>query len=221
MFDYVNRLQLALGDKARRAGLKAGAGVVLLIGVGFLLAALWSWLAWQLELGPTYASLIIGGVFALIGLIVWASGSKERHAVPSPDELRSEVETRLSQAADSAIDKVKFQAESAVEGAKARVSSLFGGAGEAARSAAKGASGLAADAGGKLGETVADMAGKGGEALKGARETLDRAVETKAGPAIGLAGAFSLGLIVAAALAQSRSKDDFYYDDEDDWDDYS
>ena len=109
MFDYVNRLQLALGDKARRAGMKAGAGVALLIGAGFLLAALWSWLAWQLDLGPTYASLIIGGVFALIGLIVWASGSKERHAVPSTDDLRSEVETRLSLAADAAIDKVKFR----------------------------------------------------------------------------------------------------------------
>lgn len=44
MFDYVNKLQLALGDKARRTGLKIGAGVVVLIGAGFLTAALWSWL---------------------------------------------------------------------------------------------------------------------------------------------------------------------------------
>lgn len=215
MFDYVNRMQLALGDKARRAGLKAGAGVALLIGAGFLLAALWSWLAWQMALGPIYASLIIGAAFAVIGLIILSGSGKERHAVPTAEDLRSEVSTTLSLAADAAIDKVKFQAESAVEGAKAKVSSLFGGAGDKVMSAAHGAVDLAAGAGRK----VAEAAEMGGETLHEARETLDRAMETKAGPAIGLAGAFSIGMVFASLISKSRSNDDFYYDDEDDWDD--
>lgn len=214
MFDYVNRMQLALGDKARRAGLKAAAGVALLIGAGFLLAALWSWLAWRMQLGPATASLIIGAVFALVGLVILLISAKERHAVPTAEELRDEVQATLGLAADAAIDKVKFQAESAVEGAKAKVSSLFGGAGGTVMSAAHGAGDLAAGAGRK----VAEAAEFGGEALHDARETLDRAMETRSGPAIGLAGAFSIGVILASLISQSRSKDDFYYDDEDDWD---
>lgn len=219
MFDYVNRMQLALGDKARRAGLKAGAGVALLIGAGFLLAALWSWLAWQLELGPALASLIIGGAFAVIGLIVWVASDREHHAVPTAEELRSEVEARLSLAADAAINRVKSEAGQAVDGAKAKVSSLFGGAGGRVMTAAQGAGDLAAGAGRK----VAEAAELGGETLHEARETLDRAMETRAGPGIGLAGAFSIGIVLASLLSQRRGKDDFYYDDEDDWDeaDYS
>ena len=52
MFAYARNMQLALGDKLRRAGLTAGAGVFLLIGLGFLLAALrWSW-RWMFVLMP-------------------------------------------------------------------------------------------------------------------------------------------------------------------------
>ena len=40
MFDYARNMQLALTDRLRRAGLMAGAGAVLLIAAGFLLAAL-------------------------------------------------------------------------------------------------------------------------------------------------------------------------------------
>lgn len=219
MFDYVNRMQLALGDKARRVGMKAGAGVALLIGAGFLLAALWSFLAWRLELGPTYASLIIGGGFALIGLIVWLMSNSERHAVPSTDELKNEVEARLSLAADAAIDKVKYRAESAVEGAKSKVTSLFGAATDTVKGAAHSAGDAASGAGHKVGEMATEVAEMGGVALDKAKETLDQAVETKAGPAIGLAGAFSVGLIIANALSRGRSKEELYYYDEDDWED--
>lgn len=215
MFDYVNRMQLALGDKARRAGLKAGASVALLIGAGFLLAALWSWLAWHMELGPAYASLIIGGSFAVIGLIVWAASGKERHAVPTSEDLRSEVQTRLSLATDAAIDKVKFEAGNAVDTAKTKVNSMFGGAAGSVMNVAHGAGDLAAGASQKV-SRVAEL---GSDALHEARETLDRAVEPKAGPAVSLAGAFAVGMALSGLLARSRSKDDFYYDDEDDWED--
>lgn len=67
MFDYAQRLQLALGDTARRSAIKLVAGLFLLVGLGFLIAALWSWLAIGLGLGATYASLIVGGSFSLVG----------------------------------------------------------------------------------------------------------------------------------------------------------
>lgn len=207
MFDYVNRMQLALGDKARRAGMKAGAGVALLIGAGFLLAALWGWLAWHLALGPALASLILGGGFALIGVVIWLLSGAERHTVPTTDDLRQEVEARLSLAADAAIDKVKFRAETAVDEARAKVSSLFGMAPGGARKAAD--------------QTGEDTAGQGAgiaaEALSTARETLDRAVESRAGPGLGLAGAFALGLVLAHTLSNGGRSADDPYDDDDDW----
>ncbi len=83
MFDYVNKLQLALGDKARRTSLKLGAAVAALIGLGFLIAAAWSLLAWNIELGPAMASLIVGGVFALVGALIWSQANPERHPMPT------------------------------------------------------------------------------------------------------------------------------------------
>ena len=70
MFDYAQRLQLALGDVVRRSALKVIAGVVLAVAIGFLLAALWSWLAHGLGWGATMASLAIGGGFVVIGAII-------------------------------------------------------------------------------------------------------------------------------------------------------
>ena len=49
MFDYAHKMQLAVSDLGRRAGLKAGAGVLALIAAGFLLAALWTFLARTLD----------------------------------------------------------------------------------------------------------------------------------------------------------------------------
>ncbi|HMQ40265.1 MAG TPA: phage holin family protein [Paracoccus sp. (in: a-proteobacteria)] len=204
MFDYLDRLQLALGDKARRTGMKSGAGAVAGIGAGFLLAALWSWLTWGLDLGPTVASLIIGVAFLIVALIIWLAASKHSHPMPTGEELRSEIEARLSGMADAAIDKAKSRAEAAVDGARSRVFSIFGSAGDTVKDTEA---------------AMSDIAREGGEALKDARETLDRAVGTKAGPAIGLAGAFALGVVIASTLGRSRGKDDFYYDDWDE-DDY-
>ena len=51
MFDYVNRLQLAAKDSARRTVMKVVAGLILAIGAGFLIAALWSYLAINLGWG--------------------------------------------------------------------------------------------------------------------------------------------------------------------------
>lgn len=208
MFDYVNKLQLALGDKARRTGLTVGAGIAALTGLGFLVAAFWSWLAWNQELGPALASLIVGGGFLLIGLIVLMMAGPERHQMPTSAELKSEVEMRLSQATEAALDKAKFKVEETVDSAQARVASLFGAAGDKVQNVASGAAGAV---------------GLSGENLSQAKETLDQATQHRAAPAVGLAGAFAVGMAFASALKSRRSEEDLYYDDEyddddDDWD---
>ena len=216
MFDYIDRMRLALGDKARRTGMKAAAVAALLIGSGFLLAAAWSWIAWGLELGPIGASLVIGGIFALAGMILWGMAATERHKVPGTEDLKNEVSARLNLAAEAAIGKVRHGAETVMDSAQTRVSSLFGIRG----GAAEGADGDSRDGGGN---PVSEAAETVGEALKDARETLDRAVATKAGPAIGLAGAFALGVMIASAM-KGRREDDGWDDWDEDWDgdgDYS
>ncbi len=200
MFDYVNKLQLALGDKAQRSGLKIGAGIAALIGAGFLIAACWSWLAWNLDLGPALASLIIGGCFALLGLVILSTIKPERHPMPTSDELKTEIEMRLNQATEAAFDKAKFKAEEAIDNAQARVASLFGSAGAHVQDAA-------------------NSVGLTEDALTEAKAAVDRATQHKAAPAVGLAGAFAVGMAIASALKSRRSKDDLYYDDEDDYDD--
>ena len=74
MFDYAQRLQLALKDTARRSAMKAAAGIVLAVAAGFLVAALWSFLAHNLGWGPALASLVVAGLFILAGLILFGPG---------------------------------------------------------------------------------------------------------------------------------------------------
>ena len=56
MFDYARKLQLAASDMGRRVGLKAAAAVVGLVAAGFLIAALWTFLADTLDWGPLVAT---------------------------------------------------------------------------------------------------------------------------------------------------------------------
>ena len=211
MFDYVNKLQLALGDKARRTGLKIGAGVVVLIGAGFLTAALWSWLAWHQDLGPALASLIIGGGFTLIGLVILGTVGPPRHEMPSSAELKSEVEMRLSNATEAAFDMAKLKASAAVDDAQARVSSLFGAAGDTARGVLSAAGARAQDAASTVGLTE--------ETLQDAKQAINHATQHRAAPAVGLAGAFAVGMAIASALRSRRSEEDLYYEDDYDDDD--
>ena len=136
MFAYARNMQLALGDKLRRAGLTAGAGVFLLIGLGFLLAALWTWLAHHLGWGALGASLAIGSGFVAIGLILLLLARNERHPLPTPDELKTEVEAQVSGMADAAIARVSGAADQVVERATGKASRLMGLAGQKAQSVA-------------------------------------------------------------------------------------
>ena len=72
MFDFARRVQEAVGDTVRRTAMKAVAGMVGLMASGFLTAALWSWLANDLDWGSTLASLTIGGGLILLMIILLA-----------------------------------------------------------------------------------------------------------------------------------------------------
>ena len=93
MFDYARNMQLALTDVARRTAMKVAGGVVIVLGAGFLLAALWTFLADTLGWGPLWASLAIGVLFVVIGLVVMSRGGQVKHPVPTTDDLKAEVET--------------------------------------------------------------------------------------------------------------------------------
>lgn len=105
MLDYARNLQLALNDRLRRGGLVAGAALALLMGAGFLLAALWVWLAHHLGWGALGASLAIGAAFLLGGLLLLALARHSRHAMPASQELKDELSARLQTAAKAAVGR--------------------------------------------------------------------------------------------------------------------
>lgn len=125
MFDYAKRLQLALADTARRTGIKAAAGAILCLAAGFLLAALWSFLANDLGWGSTYASLTIGGVFAVIAGALWLIAAKPRHQMPTNDDLKREVEARINLAADAAADRARAEAMRVMDMAENKIYSAM------------------------------------------------------------------------------------------------
>lgn len=127
MFGFRHRIGLALGDSLRRAGFQAAAGGLLLVGAGFLTAALWSWLAHGLGWGAIHASLAIGLAFMFIGLLILALGGQRRHRMPTKDELRQEVEMQVGLVADVAAAQARKQAYRLVGKAKSRAKAFARG----------------------------------------------------------------------------------------------
>ncbi|MDO5621381.1 MAG: phage holin family protein [Paracoccus sp. (in: a-proteobacteria)] len=213
MFDYVRNMQLALTDTARRTAIKAGAGVVAAIGAGYLLAALWTWLAVDLDWGATLASATIGGVFMVIGVAVLLLAGKPRHQAPTTDDLKREVEARLSLAADAASDRVTATAQALADGVSQKVHAFTDRFSFGASSLADRAESRAYQAARKAADT-ADRAGLNRETLdqveEQARRGFNRAKASRHGPAAGVLGALALGLVLA---------DRFSRRDEDDWPD--
>ncbi|MDS9468105.1 phage holin family protein [Paracoccus sp. MBLB3053] len=125
MFAYAKNMQLAVSDKLRRAGFAAGAGVVLVLGAGFLLAALWTFLAYHLGWGSMVASLVIGGFMVAIGLILVVIAGRERHPVPSTEDLRIEVEQQINLMANTAITKASDAADAAMDRAASKAGNLL------------------------------------------------------------------------------------------------
>ncbi|MDO5658072.1 MAG: phage holin family protein [Paracoccus sp. (in: a-proteobacteria)] len=216
MLDYFRNMQLALTDTVRRTAMKAGAGVVMVIGAGFLMAALWTFLAHELGWGSMYASLTIGGVFVLIAIVVILMAGKPRHTAPKPEELGKEISARLNMAADTAIDKVKTGARETLDSAEKGVSRMIDKVGATAN---RFADDTEARVQGFARGTVAPAARSIGlteENYEAAREQIHRATQHKAAPAVGLIGAFATGLAIASKLQDWRQRDDdlFYADEE-------
>lgn len=220
MFDYARKMKLALTDTVRRTAMKAAAGVVIAVGVGFLLAALWTFLAYHLHWGPLAASGAIGGVFVVIGAIVIVMANKVRHTPPQPSELTDEVKTRVSLAAEQAGEMAKAKAQALVGTAGQTVQGLVddisyraNAFAETAETKAKTfASTTLTDAAAKVGltpETVAEV-----------KEVTGKVARTNVAAIGGLIGAFAVGVTLAKTLRgdADESFDDYDYD-YDDFDD--
>lgn len=212
MFDYTKRLQLAVGDSARRTAMKIIAGLVLAVSAGFLLAALWTWLATGLGFGAMYASLAIGGAFLLVALVLLAVASKPKHDMPTTDDLKREVEARLSLAADAATDRALHEAERVMDMAGNKVSLLMNEASfradKLASDAERRVQGMARDTARKVGlssENIAAAKQAFGHASGNARTAAD----SNAGSMAKLLGAFAIGITLAAKLQEHRRRDSF------------
>ncbi|MFN3524816.1 MAG: phage holin family protein [Paracoccus sp. (in: a-proteobacteria)] len=216
MFDFAQKMQRALADRARGVGLKAAGGLVAAVALGFLLAALWSFLAHNLDWGPALASLVIGGVLVALaaGLMV---ASKPRHQMPTTDELKREVEARVSLATDVAVDRARLEAARMVDMAGNKANALMD---EAGYRAAK----LAGDAERKVFGGVRETARAIGlttettrdakRQIRNAKAGATRAANTNAGSMAKLIGAFAVGVTLASAISDRRnSAQDFDEDD--------
>lgn len=218
MFDYARRLQLALGDTVRRSAMKGIAGVVIAAGAGFLIAALWSWLAHGLGWGAINASLAIGGGFVLIGVVLLLISARPRHHMPTSDDLKREVEATVSLAADAAADRARTEAQRVMDMAQNKVSSLMDGASfranRMANDAERRVQGFVRDTARKAGVTTENVTAAR-DAAGRARAKAGAAANSNGGSMAKLLAAFAVGVTLASTLASRRdaAADDFDDDD--------
>ncbi|MDQ1898851.1 phage holin family protein [Paracoccus sp. WLY502] len=212
MFDYAQRLQLALKDTARRSAMKAVAGIVLAIAAGFLIAALWSFLAHDLDWGPALASLGVAGLFILIGIVLFVLSKRTKHEMPTKEDLRKEVEARVTLAADAAVERARAEADRMLDKAGNKVSSLMDEASYRANKLADdterrvfGVARNAAQAVGFTSNNIQTVRHK----VEDARDTLSRANSSNAASMAKLIGAFAIGITLAAKLREQQDDDDY------------
>ena len=220
MFDYARNLKLAAQDTGRRVAIKAAAGGAVMLGVGFLLAALWTFLARTLGWGPLAASLLIGVVFVGAGIALLASSQAVKHPVPGTDELKAEIETRLELATDAALEKARFKAVEVVDTVENRVHSLVD-------DVTHKASRFADNAEARVQGFASGIMGQAGKAAQSVGLTQDRVARVRTGAeryrrsnaaAISpLIGAFAVGITLANRLKSRRHGDD--PEDDLSWDD--
>lgn len=216
MMDVSHRFKLALSDMARRSGLRVAAGLLAILGGGYLLAALWSLLARDLRWGPTIASLVIGVLCLILTGILLLVSRKTRHDMPTGDDVKREMAARVSLAGDMAMNTVKTRVKNAGKGAAQKASSLFDIARFKADTAAEKLdegvekvrttppSELAAESAGRIGidpdkvRAGITQAGQAFESFKNMRSA----------PAIGLVAAFAIGLAIANRLSSDEDDEE-------------
>lgn len=227
MFVYTSKLQLALSDKLRRAGLAAGAGVVFALGAGFLLAALWTFLAQNMGWGSLYASLAIGGGLVVCGLVCLMMAKTVRHPTPSTDELKSEVQEQLHLLADSALSKASGAADAALGRASDKAVHLLDRAeqkahlvaedlGYRANRLADTAEARVFGAARRVGE---DTAARFGLSSGQSRHAGQRAGKSNLATLTPVLGAFAVGITLASRLQHWRRGDDREDQETDPWED--
>lgn len=227
MFDYARRMKLALSDTARRTAIKAGGGAVLAVGAIFLLAALWSFLARDLGWGPTLAHLAVGAVAILLGVVAFVIAGKPKHVAPTTDDLKREVEARLTLAKEAAIIRARSEATRFVDMAENKVHSLIDTASHKAlgvvNDAERTAVGFARSTARTVGLTAENLnaAREGYEAardgLQATKEQVQKASNSNAGSMAKVIGAFAMGVTLASKVQEWRqgSYDDDYAMDDD------
>lgn len=221
MFDFTRRVKLAAGDTIRRVALKAAAGLVAVAGSGFLVAALWSFLATELDWGAALASLTIGGVLVVIAAILIGVSSRQKHTMPTGDDLKREMQARVSTATEAAVGRVRAETTRVVELAETKAHSLMDNAGSRVTQLASDAEskmfgGLrdAAQAVGLGGDRVAEVK----DQVRHGAQTVREASNTNLGSMAKLFGAFAVGITLAAKIQESRNRDPIYdpaYDPDD------
>lgn len=216
MFDYAQRFKLALKDMARRSAMKLVAGVILALASGFLIAALWSFLADTLEWGPAMASLAVGGLFLVAAGVIWAMSRTAQHQMPTKEDLRREVEARASLAAEAAAERARAEAARLMDMAGNKVVSLMDDASYRASKLADdterrvfGAVRNVAESTGLTERNIRTVRSK----IDDATDTLSRASNSNAGSIAKIVGAFAVGVTLAAKLSESRGRDNAYRDD--------
>lgn len=218
MFDYAQRMQLALTDVARRSAMKVVAGVIMLIGAGFLLAALWSWLAYGLGWGAMTASLVIGAAAFLIGLVVLLVSNQRQHQMPTTEDLKREVGTQLNLVADAAVDRVRGEARRVVGLAETKAQSLMDEAGNRVQKLASDTEdrvyGFARGVGGSVGLTT-DNLHAARDTMRDASATAKRAADSNAGSMAKLIGAFAMGIALASKFQDQRHRSSRSFDEDD------
>lgn len=217
MLDVTRRFHLALSDLGRRAGLMAGAGLAGLVGGGFLLAALWSWLAHGLHWGPALASLAIGALCVVIAGVLMLAGRKAQHDMPTAGDVQAELEARAKLATGAAIGAVKTRADQARSAAEQRLHGLWDRVRYRADRAAEGLDTTAAKVAETVAETASRATGRGaagrggsgsrpggvppqdplGDVLHNARDMAEQFARSRAAPGVALVSAFAVGLALA------------------------
>ena len=227
------RMRLALEDAARRMGLKVVAAVVAAIGAGFLLAALWTWLAHHLGWGSAVTSLVLGAVFLILGLAMMLGSGRVQHHPPTPQDLRDEFQEKLGLATDVVIGKVSDRVGQGVDRAQAKASQLVREAENKLHSFtdsvsyradkfAEDTEHKAQDLAARMGDGAARMgmtaenARKMGEQLS---EKVDKAKASNLAALTPVIGAFAVGMTLASRLKSWRRGEDDLIDDDDTFED--
>lgn len=122
MFNYVQNMKAAAKDTAARYGMTAAAGAIFVVALGFLLGALWVWMARQW--GALNTNLAFAGAFAVIALITLAVARSRHVEPPTVEDLRDEVEAKIAETANHLINKAEAKVNRFVGETEARVTNL-------------------------------------------------------------------------------------------------